>query len=129
MPTSDKRHERHSKRIKLSFILLTLLFFAIIAGFTWVLLDVRDLSSKTAALTKVSVRLTIENTKRINEIQKSRKFSCKQTYRGVRNVFRPFFPKRPHTSEQERTIRKFNRTVDTLVAGCESQTRTKPSGQ
>jgi hypothetical protein len=128
MPTEEKRHQRHAKRIKLSFVLMTLLFFLIVGGFMWLLLDIRDISRKTASLSKATARLTLENTKRIDEIQKSRTFSCKQTYRGVRNVFRPFFPKHPSDKKQARTIQKFNRTIDALIAGCESQTKPKSGG-
>jgi hypothetical protein len=128
MPTLEKRQEHHAKRIKLSFVLLTCLFFLIVAGFMWLLLDIRDISRKTAILSTATAHLTLENTKRINEIQASRTASCRQTYRGVRNVFRPFFPKHPSDKKQARTIRKFNGTIDALVAGCESQTKPKHGG-
>lgn len=128
MPTPEKQHARHAKRIKLSFVLMTLLFMLIVAGFMWLLLDIRDISRKTAVLAKSTAHLTVENTKRINEIQESRTSSCKQTYRGVRNVFRPFFPKHPTDQNQARTIRKFYSTIDALVAGCESQTKPKHGG-
>jgi hypothetical protein len=128
VPTVEKRQERHARKIKLSFVLMSLLFVLVLSGFAWLLLDIRDVSTrtqhlaqKTAKLSTTTAHLTLENTKRIAEIQASRNFSCKQTYRGVRKVFKPFFTKSPPA-----IVRKFNRTVNKLIAGCESQVKPKP---
>jgi hypothetical protein len=133
VPTIEKRQEKHAKKIKTSFVLLTLLFFLVLGGFAWMLVDIRDVSTRTATLslqtaklTAKTAHLTRENTKRIAEIQASRNYSCRQTYRGVRQVFRPFFVGAP-----EAQIKKFNRTIDTLIAGCQTQVKpkSKPKGQ
>lgn len=109
-----------------AFVLLTLLFFLTLGLFAWLLHDVRDLSQKNAKVSKATARLSIENSKRISEIQASRIESCQTTYEGVRKVFRPFFPKDP---KQKALIVKFNSVIDGLVAGCESQTKPQPSGE
>jgi hypothetical protein len=131
VPTVEKRQERHAKKIKLSFVLLTLLFLLVLGGFAWLLIDIRDVSNRTAKvsaqtaiLSKATAHLTLENTKRIGDIQESRNYSCKQTYKGVRQVFRPFF-----TRSSKAIVQKFNRTIDTLVAGCQTQVKPKPKNQ
>lgn len=107
----------------MSFVVLTVLFFLTLLGFAWVLTDVRDLSQKTANLSKATAHLSVENSKRINEIQTSRTSSCKKTYRGILDVIRPFFPKKGATKEQKATRAKFQRIINRLVKGCEKQTR------
>ena len=82
-----------SRPIKVAFIAVTLLFFLTLAGFAWV----------------------------INDIQNSRESSCRQTYNGIREVFRPFFPEPPRTKEQQADLDKFNNTIDRLMSGCSKQ--------
>lgn len=112
-----------AKHIKRSFAVLTVLFCLTLAGFAWLLVDVQNLSQKTASLSKSTAHLSVENSKRIDEIQNSRISSCKKTYRGVRDVFRPFFPKKPRTVSQKKLVTKFDGVVKRLVRGCEKQTR------
>jgi hypothetical protein len=121
LTTLEKRQKKHAKRIKTSFVLLTFLFLFVLGGFAWLLLDIRDVSKKTAALSTATAHLTLENTKRIAEIQASRNYSCRQTYRGVREVFSPFFKGAP-----EAQVQKFNRTIDALITGCQTQVKPKP---
>jgi hypothetical protein len=126
---TEEKHKRHTQKIKASFVAITLVFLLTLGLFGWLLLDIRDLTTKTAKLSKTTAHLTLENTKRIKEIQESRVFSCRSTYRGVRRVFRPFFPKNPTTRQQRVTIVKFNRVINRLVKGCEKQTAPKqPKG-
>lgn len=66
-----------------------------------------------------------DNRKQTNDIQESRLHGCKQTYEGIREVFRPFFlPAKKQTPEQKADQAKFNRTVDGLIARCSKQVRT-----
>lgn len=131
MTTIENRHKVHARKIKTSFVLLTLLFLLVLGGFAWLLIDIRDvsnqtaeLSDRTAKLSAATAHLALENSKRIEEIQASRGYSCRQTYKGVREVFRPFFKKAPKAS-----IQKFNQTVDALIVGCQTQVKPKPKGQ
>lgn len=130
LPDTEK-HKKHTQKIKASFVAITLVFLLTLTLFGWLLLDIRDLSTKTAKLSKTTAHLTLENTKRITEIQESRVFSCKSTYRGVRRVFRPFFPKNPRTAQQRAVVHKFNKKINQLVNGCEIQTnpKTKTKGR
>ena len=67
-----------------------------------------------------------DNRERIRDIQESRVFSCRQTYRAFHLVFDPFLPKpEMRTPRQREDIAAFNKTVDMLIAGCGHQTRTE----
>lgn len=64
-----------------------------------------------------------DNQSRIREIQESRVSSCRQTYEGIRDVFKPFFrPMTDRTAKERKDIRKFNRVINRLKAGCDTQT-------
>lgn len=100
------------RRITLSFVLLTLVFFAVVAVMGWQVNKTRDLNK--------------QNTQRISDIQAARLESCERAYEGVREVFKPFLPKPGKgTPEQRRNARKFNRTVDRLKGQCDKQTGVK----
>jgi hypothetical protein len=118
---TEERHKRHTEKIKASFVAITLVFLLTLGLFGWLLLDIRDITARTAKLSKATAHLSVENTKRIREIQKSRVRSCQTTYSGVRNVFRPFLPKHP-TGTLRTQIEKFNRVINRLIRGCQKQT-------
>jgi len=113
------------RRVKLVFVIMTFLFFLILAGFAWVITDIRELSQDTQQLAKDSKNLSKENQKRINEIQVSRVASCKKTYTGIHEVFEQFFPPPPRTAQQQSDLRKFNSTIINLRQGCVEQTKPK----
>lgn len=98
-----------SGKIKFAFVLMSVIFFLVLIGFARVVNDVSE--------------LTKENEARIADIQSSRTESCKQTYRGIREVFRPFFPKEPRTQKQKKDLSKFNTTITKLQQGCTKQTK------
>lgn len=108
--------------IKIAFGVITVLFFIILLAFMFVINDVRDISNKNTTLLVRQEVLTRENQARITEIQASRIGSCKETYAGIRKVFLPFFPEKPRSKKQQADIDKFNVTIDTLRAGCGTQT-------
>jgi hypothetical protein len=93
------------------FLIMTLLFITTLAGFAWVVSDVRDLSR--------------ENQHRIEDIQRSRLESCRQTYAGIREVFRPFFPTEPLTKQQQKDLDKFNNQITKLQLQCVKQVKPK----
>lgn len=131
--TNGKRVK--ASHIKVSFIVLTLLFFLTLGGFAWVITDIRDLSNdtatlskKTAALSKATAHLALENSRRISEIQASRVESCKKTYGRVGEIFKPFFPPKPRTKEQQAQIDKFQNTINSLQRHCSEQTKPEESG-
>jgi hypothetical protein len=119
----DTPHRRKTdgwfiRPIKLSFIILTVIFFLVLVGFSWVILDVRNNSNRIH-------NLLDQNATRIQEIQKSRVESCKLTYIGIKKVFTPFAPLPPRTEQQTKDLEKFNRTINALVKTCVKQTKPK----
>lgn len=106
-----KKRKRLSRELLIIFGVMTLIFVGTSIGFSIVVLNVRNLGK--------------ENKHRIFEIQDSRVESCKGTYRGIREVFKPFFPAAPRTKEQQADLDKFNRTIAHLQKGCVKQTKTK----
>jgi hypothetical protein len=67
-----------------------------------------------------------KNHERIEDINSDRVVSCKRTYEGVREVFRPFFPPEDKRSaEQQKNITIFNRRIHFLKKHCPSQTGVK----
>ncbi len=123
----DKKEKIRVRTIKIAFATLTVLFFATLCGFAWVLTDVQTLTRKTANLTKATAHLTVENTKRIKEIQASRVASCKQTYSGVRKVVKKLLPKHPN-EQQQKNIDDFDAVINNLRSGCTKQTDPKLGG-
>lgn len=73
----------------------------------------------------VTKKLAKQNENRIQEIQAARIASCKSTYEGVRQVFKPFTQ-----GPQTPAIKKFNNRIDQLKANCPIQThvKKKPDG-
>lgn len=114
-----------SKAIKVAFIIVTALFFIVLIAFSWVVNDIRVLSDRQTSLLDQNTQLVAENAKRIDEIQNSRLESCKRTYEGIREVFRPFNPPKPRTTQQQSDLDKFNGTIDGLMAGCSVQIKPK----
>lgn len=85
----------------------------------WALVRLQDVSDRNRELIRA-------NQARTAEIQEARLSSCRQTYEGIREVFRPFFPPAAHrTAEQRRDVRKFNQTIDRRKAQCGRQTGTE----
>lgn len=87
--------------------------------------DARHAATRAASTAKTSKGLTTENQKRINEIQAARVASCKRTYEGIREVFKPFT-----TNPKDPNVIKFNNRIDQLKANCPIQThvKKKPDG-
>lgn len=124
MLLTENGNKVKAKHIKMSFVVLTILFVLTLAGFAWILIDVRDLSHKSARLSAKTAELVIENQHRVNDIQNSRVKSCKRTYEGVREIFSPFFPKKHQQTKKEKiNIHKFNHTINFLKNRCSKQTR------
>lgn len=126
MPSPEAR----SKKIRIAFFLITGLFFLVLAGFAWIITDIRENQSDIKKLAVTNNILAKENKHRITEIQDSRTESCKTTYDGIGNVFRPFFPPVPRTEKQQEQLDKFNNKIKELKAGCTKQTKptqSKPS--
>jgi hypothetical protein len=55
--------------IKVAFVLITMLFFATLLGFSFVIHDIRNVSNKNLELSAKNEILNQENKKRINDIQ------------------------------------------------------------
>lgn len=103
------------RTIKRAFFVITIIFFLILAGFAWVVHDIRELSQRTN-------NLSIENTKRINEIQTNRIGSCESTYTGIYDVFVEFFPDHPRSKEEQESVDKFTNKIEVLRDDCAKQT-------
>jgi hypothetical protein len=121
---NDHPHRRKTDKwtirpVSLSFIALTIIFFLVLLGFGIVVHNVQHNGHSINSLVK-------ENSNRIKEIQKSRVDSCEQTYKGIREVFKPFFPKHPKSHREIENLDKFNTTIDNLIKACVKQTKPKP---
>lgn len=103
----EKKNNENSITVMVVFLIMTLLFLSTLAGFAWVVSDVRQLSK--------------ENKNRIEDIQRSRLESCKTTYEGIREVFKPFFPKEPRTQKQQDALDLFNKKIIELQLKCVRQ--------
>lgn len=112
------------KRVTRSFIALCAVFAILLSIMGCQQRQVRDLSDRSARLAEISAKLSQENADRISDIQSARAASCRRTYEGIREVFKPFFPPKPN-ARQKADQDKFNRTVDRLKANCNKQTRTE----
>lgn len=117
-----------SKDIKITYAIITLIFFLTTAGFAWLVTDIRDIANKNVVLAEKHLTLAKENENRIDDIQVSRVSSCRQTYNGIHDVFLPFFPPQPRTAEQAADVKKFNDTIERLRNGCTKQTKPKGNG-
>jgi hypothetical protein len=104
--------------VKIAFIIITILFFATLLGFSFVIHDLRVVSSKNLELSAKNEILNQENKKRINDIQNSRVETCESVYDGIYKVFIPFFPAPPRTKRQLDILEKFNSTINRLKLKC-----------
>lgn len=54
-----------------------------------------------------------QNKQRINDIQKSRVYSCQQNYLRTRGIFKPFFPPKSKRSDKQKAdIKRFIHQTD-----------------
>ena len=104
-----------SRTIKRAFFVITVIFFLILAGFAWVVHDIRELSRQTTVL-------VLENEKRIDEIQDSRVDSCESSYNGIYDVFVEFFPEEPRSKKEQDQVYKFTNKIEELRNNCDKQT-------
>jgi predicted PurR-regulated permease PerM len=119
MDETPKRRREDAWRlrpIRIAFIILTIVFFAVLVGFAWVVHDVQQNSGRINTL-------VAENSNRIHDVQQSRVESCQKTYEGIREVFKPFFPQHPTNKQQIDNLEKFNTTINKLKAACDKQTK------
>jgi hypothetical protein len=117
--TIDK--EEYKKRMRLvdrAFILLTILFFAILISFMVILMNVRHLSHRAVINSAENATLLKENNDRIQQEKLNQVASCKHTYSGIKDVFEIFFPKHPSSAMQARDLKKFNDRIDELKSAC-----------
>lgn len=103
------------KPVKRAFIVITIVFVVVLIIFAKILRDVQHNSNRINGL-------VAQNTERIFDIQRSRLESCKRTYGGIREVFKPFVPPiKKRTKAQQDNLDKFNRNVDRLQKQCIQQ--------
>jgi hypothetical protein len=114
----EKRELQIPVPVKIAFVIITILFFATLLGFSFVIHDLRNVSSENLQLSAKNEILNRENKKRINEIQNSRIETCDSVYTGIYQVFAPFFPPPPRTQQQLQTLEKFNSTIARLKLKC-----------
>lgn len=110
---------RHSKVIvSLCFVIMVVLMVGIVASFSRIVLHIRHLERENRTLIH-------ENQARIQDIRRANFRSCKVAFRGIKNVFTPFYPPHP-TRKQKLEIAKFNHRIVRLEKRCERQFRSKP---
>lgn len=107
------------KLIDRVFILLTILFFAILISFMIVLISERHLSHKAVKLSKENAMLVQENNERIKIDQQNMIISCKHTYSGIKDVFEIFFPLKAN-AQQKRDLKRFNNRIMELQLRCDN---------
>jgi hypothetical protein len=100
--------------IRVAFMALTCVFLLTLMGFLWLLKETHDLAVDTRTLSEANIQRVREN--RNNSIK-----SCKANIEGVRQIFKPFFPRTPTTLEQKKVIIKFNHRIDELKKNCKKQ--------
>lgn len=71
--------------------------------------------------------LSQDNRQLIISVNQSRLESCRRTYEGVRQVFKPVLPVNP-TPKQQSDLNKFNNRIDYLKSQCITQVAVKPKG-
>lgn len=118
--TTEEQDLKIPVSIKISFIIITMLFFVTLLAFSWVVADVRRISNDNIQLLAKNEILAKENKARITEIQNNRVEGCKNIYAGIRKVFKPFFPPAPRTRKQQADLDKFNNTIIALQEECAS---------
>lgn len=122
----QKQQKRNWLTVKVVFVLMTVIFFLTVAGFSWVITEekklIRNYTELIVEKEKVHAKLVRENQQRIKDIQASRTSSCRRTYEGIREVFKPFFPPKPRTGKEQEDLDKFNDTINRLKRGCTKQT-------
>lgn len=112
-------YQRRMKLIDRVFILLTILFFAILISFMLVLIGERHLAHKAVALSRENARLLVENNERIKIDQQNMIISCKHTYSGIKDVFEIFYPLKP-SEQQKRDLKRFNDRIIELQQRCDN---------
>lgn len=100
--------------IRISFILLTIVFCLTLIGFLWLVRETHDLGQQNRAL-------ILENQRQDKEDIENSILLCKRNIEGVRQIFLPFYPVPPRTEEQQASVDKFNNRVDTLKKNCSKQ--------
>jgi len=64
----------------------------------------------------------VSNNHRADEIQRSRVYSCQQTYESIKDVFTPFLtPPRKRTAKEAADIALFNKIINSKKANCVNQ--------
>jgi hypothetical protein len=113
-------------QIVVSFLAVTIAF---VVGLAWIVHVQDDVNRKNHDRITDLVRLQLEvnrkNQARVNDIQHDRVVSCRRTYEGVREIFKPLLPPPPKlTVRERRNLRIFNHRIDQLKAHCPGQTGT-----
>jgi hypothetical protein len=118
MTVSKEEYRKTMTSVKVAFVLLTILFFAILVSFMVLLVQVRHVSHRAVQIAQDNATLLAENQQRIADDRKNKITQCKKVYSGVKDVFEIFFPKHAN-SRDKANIKKFNRRIDVLQTTCE----------
>ena len=112
-------YQRRMKLIDRVFILLTILFFAILISFMIVLVNERHLSHKAVELSRENAELVEQNQHQINIDRQNMIISCRHAYSGIKEVFEIFFPLKP-SKQQARDLKRFNNRIKELQLRCDN---------
>ena len=118
MTVTKEEHRRTVTSVKAVFVILTLLFFAILISYMILLVQVRRVSHKAVRISQDNAVLLAENQKRIVDDRNNKIIQCKHTYSGIKDVFEIFFSKHP-SHKQKMAQRKFNHRIADLQKSCE----------
>lgn len=109
-----------------AYIILVLALVIAIGKIQHVSHNAKNLAETNRQLVIKNQHLVIENKHRIEDIQRSRVHSCKQTYESFRIVFGPFIrPKKVRTPKENADLAKFNGIIDKQKQQCVTQTKPK----
>lgn len=107
-----------SKPIKSAFVIMILIFFLTVVGFSALVIQSNSIADDTASL-------VLENQKRIVDIQNARLLACGERIEVIRLVITPFFDVEIRTKKQQEDFVLFNTTIKTLKHRCVEQIKLK----
>lgn len=87
---------------------------------------IQVVANQANSVAEANRHLVIENRHRVEDIQRSRVHSCRQTYESFNQVFKPFFrPAKLQTPKEKHDLAKFKAIIKRLKSKCVTQTKPK----
>lgn len=123
--STDNLEPKNSRRVRRSFIILTVVFFIILLGFLRLFQVTHDLAENSKTIAEQSNVIAEANRELIQANQRLIKtnnertiFICRRSLEGIRQTFKPFFPPEPRNALMREVISKFNTRINLLKRQC-----------